>query len=151
MTLEELSVYAQMGITGFIIILLGLIRIPKIDLNLWSLIARGIGKALNRDITERVEKLAKDFEHHLKVEEEDKIRDARGRILRFNDEILCEQMHSKEHFDEILEYIDTYEEYCSAHPGYKNNKAVIAIDTIKKVYDKCLKNHSFLSYTKHEE
>ena len=148
MTLAELSSYAEMGLVGLVIILLGLIRIPKVDLNIWALLAKSIGKALNKDITERVDRLTKDFEHHLLVEEEDKINEARRCILRFNDEILYEQRHSKEHFDEILDYIDIYEEYCNSHPNYKNNKAMIAIDTIKKTYDHCMETHDFLIYKK---
>ena len=150
MTFYELTDYAQMGLVGLVIILLGLIRIPRVDLNIWSLIAKGVGKALNRDIAERLDKLTKDFEHHLVVEEEDKIREARRYILRFNDEILYNRRHSKEHFDEILDYIDIYEEYCNLHPNYKNNKAMIAIDTIKKTYDYCLKTHDFLAADKQE-
>ena len=146
MTLAELSGYAEMGLVGLVIILFGLIRIPRVDLNIWALLAKKLGKALNKDITEKVDRLTRDFEYHLQVEEEDKIDEARRCILRFNDEILCKQRHSKEHFDEILDYIDTYEEYCNTHPNYKNNKAMIAIDTIKKTYDKCLEEHDFLSY-----
>ena len=56
--------------------------------------------------------------------------------------------HSKEHFDEILFDIDAYEQYCSTHPDYKNNKAVLAIGTIKEVYADCIEEHSFLTYTK---
>ena len=148
MTFYELTDYAQMGLVGLVIILLGLIRIPRVDLNIWSLIAKGVGKALNRDITERLDKLTKDFEHHLVVEEEDKIREARRYILRFSDEILYNKRHSKEHFDEILDYIDIYEEYCNSHPNYKNNKAMMAIDTIKKTYDHCLETHDFLAADK---
>lgn len=47
----------------------------------------------------------------------------RYRILRFNDEILHEQRHTKEHFDQILDDITRYEKYCDEHPEYENNKA----------------------------
>lgn len=148
MTLQEIDSAVQVGAVGIIIILLGMIRIPKIEINLWSLIARGLGRALNGEVLEKVGRLAADFEKHLLDEEDDRVRQARQRILRFNDEILCEQKHSKEHFDEILEDIDEYEKYCNSHPEYKNNKAVIAIETIKSVYNECLKTHDFLVYVK---
>lgn len=68
----------------------------------------------------------------------------RYRILRFDDEIRHGTKHSKEHFDQIIEDIDEYEEYCDKHPDYKNNKAVLAIENIKRVYQNCVEEHTFL-------
>ena len=68
----------------------------------------------------------------------------RYRILRFNDEILHEEKHSKEHFDQVLEDISRYERFCNTHPEYENNKAVLAIKNIKRVYQTCSENNSFL-------
>lgn len=68
----------------------------------------------------------------------------RYRILRFNDEILHEEKHSKEHFDQILEDISRYERFCNTHPEYENNKAVLAVKNIKRVYQTCSENNSFL-------
>lgn len=68
----------------------------------------------------------------------------RYRILRFNDEILHDQKHSKEHFDQILEDITRYEKFCDEHPEYENNKAVLAIENIKRVYKKCSDESTFL-------
>lgn len=69
---------------------------------------------------------------------------ARTRILRFSDEILHKMRHSKEMFDQINEDIDAYRKYCDKHPEYKNNKAVMAIGNIEKVYEMCLEQHDFL-------
>lgn len=68
----------------------------------------------------------------------------RYRILRFNDEILHGQKHSKEHFDQILEDVQNYENYCIENPKFPNNKAVFAIRNIKNVYQKCTDEGSFL-------
>lgn len=68
----------------------------------------------------------------------------RYRILRFNDEILHEQRHTKEHFDQILDDITRYEKYCDEHPEYENNKATLAIKNVKRVYQKCSDENSFL-------
>lgn len=151
MDLQNFVDYAQTGFIGFLVIVLGMIRIPKIELNLWSLLARSIGRAINGEVLEKVDKLTVDFEAHLKIEEKEKIRQARQRILRFDDEILYKKRHSKEHFEEILEDIDLYEEYCNDNPDYKNNKAVFAINDIKETYNKCLKEHDFLVYNKRRE
>ena len=69
---------------------------------------------------------------------------SRYRILRFDDEILHEIKHSKEHFDQILLDIDVYEKFCEAHPDFKNNLAVMAIKHIKEIYAKCSRENSFL-------
>lgn len=68
----------------------------------------------------------------------------RYRILRFNDEILHERKHTKEHFDQILDDVTRYEKFCAEHPEYENNKAVLAIENIKRVYQNCSNENTFL-------
>ena len=144
MSLQDFIPVLQTGGIGLLIILAGLIRIPKIEINLWSLLARVVGRALNGEVIEKVDNLTSDFEDHLRIEEEERMKRARQRILRFNDELLFRTKHSKEHYDDILEDINQYEEYCHDHPAYKNNKAGHAIKNIRKEYDNHLENHDFL-------
>ena len=144
----ELNNLAQHGMVGLLIILAGMIKIPKLELNIWNLIGRTIGRSVNKEVLEQVNILFKEVDTLKKDEELERARQARQRILRFNDEILFEKRHSKEHFDEILDDIDTYEEYCRTHEDYENNKAVLAIATIREVYKGCLKTHDFLIYDK---
>ena len=68
----------------------------------------------------------------------------RYRILRFDDEIRHDEHHTIEHFDQILEDITEYENYCDSHPLYKNNKATLAIENIKHVYQRCTDEKKFL-------
>lgn len=68
----------------------------------------------------------------------------RYRILRFSDEILHDEKHSKEHFDQILEDITNYERYCKEHPEFPNNKAEFAIKNIKRIYYMCVNEGTFL-------
>lgn len=63
---------------------------------------------------------------------------ARTHILRFCDELLAGQVHSREYFQQQLQDIDTYEAYCEAHPDFKNNYAVIASEHIKNTYKELL-------------
>ena len=144
MSLQEIMPILQTGGIGLLVILIGLIRIPKIDINLWSILARAIGRALNGEVIEKLNNLTSDFEDHLRIEEEDRMKLARQRILRFNDELLFRVKHSKEHYDDILEEVNQYEQYCHEHPLYKNNKAHRAIENIRKEYDAHLQNHDFL-------
>ena len=148
MSIFEITTLAQDGLIGLVIVLLGLIKIPKIDINLWTALARVVGRAMNGEIIERVNKIDQELNQHIKNTEEERARQARQRILRFSDEILFEKGHSKEHYDEILEGIDKYEQYCNDHPKFINNKAVMAIETIKDAYQDCIDNHNFLVYKK---
>ena len=148
MTMDQINYIAQTGAIGLIIFLAGFIKIPTLELNIWAWLGRAFGRAINGEIMDEVKKMDKKLDEHIKDEEEEKIRNIRQRILRFNDEILMGKRHTKEHFDEILSDIDAYETYCGAHTEYKNNKAVLAIDTIKEVYSDCIEEHSFLTYSK---
>ena len=158
----EINNLAQGGVIGLLVILMGMIKIPKLELNIWNLIGRTIGRSINREamqqadsfsksINSRMDNLSQKVEDLEKAEELERVRFARQRILRFNDEILCGQRHSKEHFDEILDDITLYEHYCNDHEDYENNKAVLAIKTIKRVYDQCMVTHDFLSPKKSGE
>lgn len=68
----------------------------------------------------------------------------RYRILRFDDELRHGERHTKEHFDQVLEDITEYEKYCNDHPDYKNNKAELAISNVKRCYQHCTDERSFL-------
>lgn len=135
---------------GLLLVILSLIKIPKIEINIWGLLARGLGRALNKEMFDKVDGLSdkitqvqNTLDQHLKDEEEDKAREARKRILNFNDEDMRGLYHSKEHFDEILDDIDAYEKYCNAHPEFPNNKAMLIMENIKELYSLKSKEASF--------
>ena len=69
---------------------------------------------------------------------------ARTRILRFDDELINGIHHSREYFQQTLEEIDIYETYCEKHPRYKNNACLIAIEHIRRVYNKLLDEGGFI-------
>ena len=151
----QIDTWMQQGVIGLLIILAGMIKIPKLELNIWNLIGRTIGRSVNKEMMDQFNDVQKEIKgvkdevDKLKKDEElERVRQARQRILRFNDEILFNKRHSKEHFDEILDDIDVYEDYCATHEDYENNKAVLAISTIREVYKECLRDHDFLIYEK---
>ena len=144
----QLNAIGHISIIGILIVLTGMVKIPKVELNIWNWLGRLIGRSINGEVMEHVKKLTKEVDTLKKEEELERARQARQRILRFNDEILFNKRHSKEHFDEILDDIDTYEDYCENHEDYENNKAVLAISTIREVYKECLRDHDFLTYDK---
>lgn len=91
-----------------------------------------------------IDAIKRELQAHIAVSEERDFRRCRARILRFNDECRAEVMHTQEHFDDVLTDIDSYEEYCSSHPDFKNNKARCAIASIKECYQNCLAKNNFL-------
>jgi predicted metal-dependent hydrolase len=146
-----MSVYDILCSTGGLLVLLILIQISPIKINPWSALAKAIGQAVNADVLKRVddfEKKLDDMSRQLDTmrteEEERNAVECRIRILRFGDEILHEKKHSKEHFDQIMQDITSYEHYCDAHPNFPNNSTVITAQIIKETYHKRLENHDFL-------
>ncbi len=77
------------------------------------------------------------------IERRDAI-NSRIRILRCNDEILRGQLHSKEYFDQTLADIDEYQQYCSNHPEFVNNRTKMSVQNIMQTYEKCLHEGTFL-------
>ena len=124
-----------------------LIKIPKIELNVWGI----LGRALNKEMTVKLDHIieqqsstAKKLDEHIAMDDERYAVDCRARILRFNDEVLHGQKHTKEHFDQTLSDITTYNTYCDGHKDFKNQITVHAADNILKVYDTCMAEGSFL-------
>ena len=76
-------------------------------------------------------------------EERDAI-SCRSRILHFGDETIHGVRHTKEHFDQILRDITTYERYCDNHPNFENNTTVLTSKRIKDIYEDCLEKADFL-------
>ena len=70
--------------------------------------------------------------------------DARIRILRFRDEMLEGRNHSHDSFQQVLNDIDEYENYCVSHPHFKNNQTVSTVQHIKRNYEERLERHDFL-------
>lgn len=69
---------------------------------------------------------------------------ARTRILRANDEMRQSVHHSYEYFRQLHQDITDYQNYCAAHPDFKNNEAVNSIEYINKIYQECLERNDFL-------
>lgn len=69
--------------------------------------------------------------------------DCRGLILDFNGEIKRGIHHDEEQFNEVINSINNYEDFCKNHPKYPNNKADLAIENIKNVYKKAYSKNDF--------
>lgn len=101
-------------------------------------------KGKHKSIMDAIEAVRKDVDALRGEISEDRANNARIRILSFSDEVQRKMKHSKESFDQINSDIDTYRRYCDKHQEYKNNRAVMAIANIERVYAECLEEHDFL-------
>ena len=144
MDLSTMIATTTSGGLGIFIVILTIIQIAPIKVNPWSFIAKKIGKAMNGEVITKVDKINSDLKELKNVCDEREANACRVRILRFNDEILHDIHHTKEHFDQILIDITAYEDYCRDHPKYKNHVTLLAIDNIRKIYKECEDKHDFL-------
>ena len=154
-TLKQLAeipigAYASWGVVLFIAIT-GVIQIAPIKLDPWSRIAQVIGRAINKEVMDKVNKLENDVSALRELgdsrdakEDERHAKTLRRDILRFGDEIRHIPKHSKERFDDILLEITEYEAYCDSHPDFKNRMTTSIVKLIVSVYEKCLEDDSFL-------
>lgn len=140
MSLEQIITTVGGGFLG----LLTLIQWSPIKINPWTWIARKLGKAINGEVVEKVNALSKQVNDLAKKHDEDAIIVCRARILRFNDELLCGDRHTQDHFEQILMDITSYEHYCDENKKFKNGVAVAAIKNIHNVYQRRLENRDFL-------
>ena len=132
-------------------VLATVVEVTPIKINPWSLLFSAIGKAINKDSAEKLDKLGKDIEtlHNqnkniTETLERKDAEDARNHILRFGDEIKNKVRHSEEYFNQILDDITKYEQYCESHKDFKNARTVATVQIINEVYQKCLKEKDFL-------
>lgn len=129
---------------GLLLVLMTLVQIAPVKLNPWSAVARVIGRAINSDVSKRLDDIEKKLDGHITMDDRRMAESHRQRILHFNNELLRDIDHTHEEFREVLSEIDDYEEYCEGHPDYPNNRAVLAIENIREVYKERLKKHDFL-------
>ena len=96
------------------------------------------------EILKAIKDLETKLDGHIAKDDERNAVQCRIRILRFADEMYHGILHSKEHFEQILEDIRIYDEYCEGHKGFRNEITASSEELIKAQYDECMKKHSFL-------
>lgn len=117
----------------------------------WTWLAEQFGKAANKEMLDKQDKLEKKVDYleekvkcNGKADEKEKALAARRRILRFADEIRRRERHSEEYFNNVLEDVSFYKQYCKEHDDFENEKATIAIKLIEETYTACIKANDFL-------
>lgn len=144
---EDLVWLAGVGIT----VLTTLVQKMSSKYKPWSWLAQQFGKAVNKDMLDKLNELEKKvdkLENIDKKQDEERAKEnaleARRRILRFADECRRHEKHSEEYFNNVLEDISMYKDYCREHPLFENEKAVIAMSFIEDAYKHCYENDDFL-------
>lgn len=150
MTLYDIYIMVRdnLGIGAVVlVVVLSLIEVSKIEINPWS----WLGNIFNRELRNKIDsqatqidKLSQKVSNIQNEVNENSAMSSRYRILRFDDEIRHEVVHTKEHYDQIIVDIDIYEQFCKRNPEFRNNLAHMAIANIKKMYDKHNADNSFL-------
>lgn len=139
---------------GLLVAVSMLVKIPKIELNIWQWLFRIIGNAFNHDLLiamdeskKKMDALTIRMDNHEARDEERHARQCRNQIVRFGDELLEDKTFTKDHFDTILLVCDEYENYCESHKGFKNNVATETIKAIKQEYATRWREHSFAEHS----
>ena len=136
---------------GIGLLIVASIQIAPIEINPISFLAKRLGNTMNEDLFKKIAIINDNVDDIKKANEsleskfDKRNADAcRTRILRFVDELRRGVGHSEEFYNQILEDITDYENYCATHEGYKNGKAENAIRHIKEEYNRCFENDDFL-------
>ena len=133
------------------ILLLTIIQISPIDFNPLSVILSIIGRELNKEVIDRVDKIEKLGESNSKELiklsydiTETRAINSRSRILEFDDDLLHNVAKSRESFDHIMLDITYYDNFCRKYPDFHNHIADIATSHIVETYKNRLSRNDFL-------
>lgn len=95
-------------------------------------------------LKKEVDKIATKQEEMEQIADERTAVAARIRILRFSDELRRHIKYSQESYEQAIQDLDYYEAYCETHPGFKNNKTIVAKERIMEAYKERLAKNDFL-------
>ena len=127
-----------------------LVQLSPIRIDPWTWVAKKIGHAINGELLDRMDTLEKTMVSNQDKADEREAKATRIRILRFGDEILHGVHHSKEHFDQTLQDITEYQQYCRDHPKFVNNMTELTSKHIMETYSACFYARNFEQEDTHE-
>ena len=143
---------------GIVLVAMTLIQISPIKLDPWSAIARAVGRAINKDVIDKLDETREILDAHIKMDGARTADTHRARILQLNNALLWDIPHTQEDAQKNILIIPVknlqnhhhnhkktqYEKYCKANPDYQNNRTTHAVANISRVYDDRLIKHDFL-------
>ncbi len=95
-----------------------------------------LGRRVNRDTNEKVDKMGKDLQEHIAD-------DMRSCILFFQKQLINHELHTEEDFKRVYKMCDKYEAFIKENKLI-NNECTEAIEYIRKTYRHCLERGDFL-------
>lgn len=66
---------------------------------------------------------------------------SRTHILRFRDELYNDMKHTSEYFEQTLDDIQVYDQYCEKNPKFANGRTKAAAEFIREEYKRLFKEH----------
>jgi hypothetical protein len=109
-----------------------------------KLLLDGIDKKITA-VGTQLSGLVSDYEAFKDEVKERQAVEARSRISLFADDLYHnDRPHSKDSFEQILEDINFYMDYCEAHRGFRNNITQASIDMINRSYADHLNEKKFI-------
>lgn len=137
---------------------------PEIKWNPWTALFKWIGSRFNKQIDNNLKevrgeiqaldkkvgelqaevgKVQSDLTNHIKESEIKSLQDTRRDILEFANSCMNGRKHTMEQFDFVIKQCDEYEMYIKK-TDTKNGVIEAAIKEIRRLYEKCRHENSFL-------
>lgn len=98
----------------------------------------------NDECKQTLDRIEQKLDAHISSDQESSIKQGRTQFLIFADELSRGVLHSREHFEAVIDLVDDYDRYCKAHPDFPNSKARAAEALIKDTYKKRLSKGDWL-------
>lgn len=137
------------GVVAFLMSI-GIEIIPKVKWKPWSSLLAWLGSKLNArteekvdSLSQKVEALNKELTKHIADSEINTLQDNRRDILDFCNSCMNKRKHTKEEYEFVIAQCDSYEKYIEQN-DIKNGVITAAIHEIKRLYEKCIQENSFL-------
>lgn len=169
MTFQEFLQHIGLTPTSFwavvaFLMSIGIEIIPKFKWSPWSALIKWIGSKFNSQIDKKMEVYNENIEQlrgeikildkkvdsvqnelskHVTESEAKSLQDTRRDILDFCNACINKRRHTKEQFDFVITQCDAYEDYIKKNK-IKNGVIEAAIKEIKRLYEKCIHENSFL-------
>ena len=103
-----------------------------------------IESALNEQITGVKETIREEITGVEARMDRENADEARRSILSFDDELRRNMDHSEESFNQVLQDIKYYRNFCRTHEDYENDKATSAIAHIRETYQRVKNENKFI-------
>lgn len=137
--IEFISANPWLTIIGFTCI----IEIVPIKVNPWSKLFQWIGKQINKDLDDRIQKLEDKVDSLNEDVSEERVQNKRWNTLNFANSCRRGILHTHEEWDHCLDELKWYEKYCKEH-HVTNGVIEENSKWLKKRYNEHLENDDFL-------